>query len=296
MNIEWKKIELSDKDLIKKYYACEHPRMCDFTFANNYLWAPFYNIRYAVLDGFLLFRTDEEHFSVSFPMGEGDTKKTIDHLMEYFHENGKKTKMHLVSEEQFQKLEQWYPEKFQVEYNRDRADYIYETEAMITLAGKKLHGKRNHINKFKENNPEWRYESLDDTNMEACLKMAERWKTMNGCDENDEKHQEMCVTIRALQYYKELELEGGMIWANDEVVAFTIGEPCNADTFVVHIEKAFAEIQGAYPIINQQFLEHIAQNYRYVNREEDTGSEGLRKAKLSYNPVFLMEKGVVMER
>ena len=95
---------------------------------------------------------------------------------------------------------------------------------------------------------------------------------------------------------EELELIGGILRVEGEVVAFTIGEPISDDTFVVHIEKAYAEIQGAYPMINQQFVEHECLKYKYVNREEDTGAEGLRKAKLSYQPVFLVEKGNVKEK
>ena len=115
-------------------------------------------------------------------------------------------------------------------------------------------------------------------------------------EENEEKRDEMCVALNALRLLEELGLSGGLLRVEGEVVAFTIGEPLNQDTFVVHIEKAFAEIQGAYPMINQQFVEHEAQNYLYVNREEDTGSEGLRKAKLSYRPAFLVQKGLVREK
>ena len=93
-----------------------------------------------------------------------------------------------------------------------------------------------------------------------------------------------------------MELVGGILKVDGEIIAFTLGEPVCSDTFVVHIEKAFAEIQGAYPMINQQFVEHECQEYTYVNREEDTGAEGLRKAKLSYRPVFMVEKGRVTER
>ena len=80
------------------------------------------------------------------------------------------------------------------------------------------------------------------------------------------------------------------------MIAFTIGEEICKDTFVVHIEKAFADVQGAYPMINQQFVQHECMNYQYINREDDTGSEGLRKAKLSYRPAFLVEKGLVKEK
>ena len=104
------------------------------------------------------------------------------------------------------------------------------------------------------------------------------------------------MTLNALRLFEELELVGGVLKIDGEIVAFAIGEPLSKDTFVVHIEKAFASIQGAYPMINQQFVEHECMKYKYVNREEDTGSEGLRKAKLSYRPAYLIEKGIVKEK
>ena len=126
--------------------------------------------------------------------------------------------------------------------------------------------------------------------------MALKWCEQNGCRKDDEKNSEICVTMNSLRLLEELELIGGILRVEGEVVAFTIGEPISDDTFVVHIEKAYAEIQGAYPMINQQFVEHECLKYKYVNREEDTGAEGLRKAKLSYQPVFLVEKGNVKEK
>ena len=137
---------------------------------------------------------------------------------------------------------------------------------------------------------------MTEDNLEECFQMALKWRNENGCDEDHDKNAEMCVTLNSLRLFKELELTGGILRVNGEIVAFTMGEPINDDTFVVHIEKAFADIQGAYPMINQQFVEHECAAYKYINREEDTGAEGLRKAKLSYRPVFLVEKGIVKER
>lgn len=296
MDIKWKKLGMEDETIIRHYYNMVAVRNCEFTFANNFLWAPFYEIRYAVVEDMLVFLSDEAHMSVSCPLGKGDLKKTVDVLMEYFKEQGVPFKMHLVSPSQFEKLEELYPGRFQVEYDRDSADYVYESEKLITLAGKKLHGKRNHINRFKENYPDWSYEKITDENVEECMAMAQEWKEQNGCLEKDEKHNEFCVTMNALKNMKQLELQGGLIRAGGRVVAFSIGEPCGEDMFVVHIEKAFADIQGAYPMINQQFVKNEAADYKYINREEDTGEEGLRKAKLSYYPAFLMEKGLVTER
>ena len=176
------------------------------------------------------------------------------------------------------------------------ADYVYETEKLATLAGKKLHGKRNHINKFMKLYPDWSYESIDDGNVEECFQMALKWRNLNGCDDDTEKNAEMCVTLNSLRLYKELGLRGGILRVNGEIAAFSLGEPVCSDTFVVHIEKAFADIEGAYPMINQQFVQHECMDYTYVNREDDAGSEGLRKAKLSYRPAFMVDKGIVTER
>ncbi len=293
MEFNWKSIELSDKEIIQSYYRQEKSRNCEFTFANNYLWAPHYEIRYAIIDGMLVFLSDEATFSVSFPLGQGNAKETIELLLSYFEEKGRTFKMHLVSPEQFARLEKWFPGKFQIAYNRDAADYVYESEKLITLSGKKLHGKRNHINKFKELYPDWTYEPITKENTAECIEMAQNWRVQNGCDENEEKSAEFCVTLNALKMREELGLRGGLLRADGRVVAFTLGEPGGEDIFVVHIEKAYPDVQGAYPMINQQFVEHECAAYRYINREEDTGAEGLRKAKLSYYPVMMLEKGMV---
>lgn len=298
MDLEWKTIGLEDKPILEKYYAYEQSKCCEFSFCNNYLWAPFYEMRYTIIEDMLVFLSQTKELSVGMPLAKDEASKknmgkVISILEEYFASVQAPFQMHLVTEEKFAELEEQFPGRYWIEYNRDRADYIYEVEKMISLSGKKLHGKRNHINKFKENNPDWRYEPLSRENVPACIEMAEEWKERNLCEERGEKHLEFCVTLRALDEYEQLGLKGGVLWIEDRVVAFTLGEELNKEMFVVHIEKAMADIQGAYPMINQQFLTHEASPYRFVNREEDTGEEGLRKAKLSYYPVFLQEKGVV---
>ena len=204
--------------------------------------------------------------------------------------------MHNVTPEQFALLEEIYPGRFQIEYRRDYADYVYEAEKLAKLSGKKYHGKKNHTNKFKKLYPNWQYERLNDSNVEECFQMALKWRNKNGCEEDTEKNSEMCVTLNSLRLYKELDLCGGVLRAEGNVVAFSIGEPVSDDTFVVHIEKAFADVPGAYPMINQQFVEHEVQGFSYVNREEDMGETGLRSAKESYHPIFMVEKGIVTEK
>lgn len=292
MDIQWKNITLDDKDIITKYYKKEQSRSCENTFANNFLWAPHYGTKYAIVENTLVFISGDGKF-VTFPAGKTNVKEAIDALQIYFEEQKKPFSMYMITKEKFDILQNLYPGKFQIEYDRNAADYIYESEKLSTLSGKKLHSKRNHINRFKENNPSWSYEPITAETIEACTQMARKWCKENGCTDDKEKKAEMCVTLNALKYFEVLGLKGGMIKTEAGIVAFTIGEECSNDTFVVHIEKAFAGVQGAYPMINQQFIEHEGMNYKYINREEDTGAEGLRKAKLSYYPIIMEEKGVV---
>lgn len=292
----FKRPELEDKEIISSYFEKAQSRSCERTFVNVYLWPRHYKVQYAIIEDTLVFRDSGKNLSFTYPAGEPENvKKALEFLMEYCKEKDVPFILYNVTPHMFAQLDKWYPKKFFIEYNRDLADYVYETEKLASLAGKKLHGKRNHINKFKALYPDWSYEPLNDDNVEDCFQMALKWRNKNGCEDDPEKNAEMCVTLNSLRLYKELGLKGGVLKADGKIVAFTVGEPVSDDTFVVHIEKAFAEVDGAYPMINQQFVQHECMEYEYVNREEDTGAEGLRKAKLSYRPAFLEEKGIVKE-
>ena len=297
MEYEFKRPELEDKELINYYFAKAPGRSCERTFVNVYLWSRHYKVKFAVIEDALVFRDEGDGFAFSYPAGKDEAvKKALEALMEYCRERKCPFRLYNVTEEHFAQLCGWFPDRFQIRYDRDAADYVYETEKLANLAGKKLHGKRNHINKFKALYPDWSYESLNDDNVEECFQMALKWRNQNGCDDDAEKNAEMCVTLNSLRLYKELGLRGGVLKIGEKIAAFSVGEPLCSDTFVVHIEKAFPDIEGAYPMINQQFVLHECMDYTYVNREEDTGAEGLRKAKLSYRPVFMVEKGIVTEK
>ena len=295
--ITFKRPELEDRELINSYIHRQHTRSCDYTFANIYLWSRHYKVDYAVVHEMVVFRNTIQGESFAFPLGdEEQLPGTVRTLMEYCEEIEIPFHMHIVTPHQFELLEKYFPGMFTIEYDRDVADYVYEAQKLANLSGKKYHGKKNHTNKFKKLYPDWRYEPITDNNVEECFQMALDWRRQNGCEEDVEKNAEMCVTLNSLRLMKELELRGGLLRAEGKVVAFSIGEPLNEDTFVVHIEKAYADVPGAYPMINQQFVLHEVQGFVYVNREEDTGAEGLRQAKESYHPAFMVEKGFVRRR
>lgn len=292
--ITFKRPELEDRKIIDEKFRMYCSKSCERTFVNVYLWARYYGVEYAIIENCVVFKSEKWGIEFTYPAGEkADVKKAIKVLVKYSKSKGQDLSLYNVTQEMFENIQEMFPEEYKIEYHRDFADYIYEREKLTTLSGKKLHGKRNHINKFKSLYTDWKYEAITRDNVEECFTMSLEWRKENQCEDDQDKVNEMAVTMNALRLHEELDLVGGLLRVNGKVVAFTLGEPICEDTFVVHIEKAFTDIQGAYPMINQLFVMNECQKYTYINREEDTGSEGLRKAKLSYRPVFLVEKGVV---
>ena len=296
--IPFKDIELKDKDLITSFTLNSPRRNCDLSFSNLCSWRFLYNTKFAIMDGFLLlkFWADGE-LVYMMPIGNGDLNKVLDALIEDANQEGEPFCLLGICAGMCSELETFMPGRFHFTADRDYADYVYLRSDLATLSGKKFQAKRNHINKFKSLfEDRWSYESMTKDNLEECFQMALKWRTENDCEDDDEKRGERCVALNSLRLFEELHLTGGVLRIDGKVVAFTIGEPICEDTYVVHIEKAYADVQGAYTMINQQFVEHECMNYKYVNREDDTGAEGLRKAKLSYRPAFMVEKGDVTEK
>jgi hypothetical protein len=176
-----------------------------------------------------------------------------------------------------------------IEATRDQYDYVYPTAQLISLEGRKLHGKRNHIRRFQRAHSH-EYDALQDRYIDACLGLAEVWCDLRHCEEDLSLMDEWDAVREALGHWRELELEGGVLLVDGQVEAFSLGEKLNRETAVVHIEKANPDLSGAYAMINQQFCEHAWSGLRFVNREQDLGIPGLRRAKLSYQPDHLVPK------
>ena len=296
MTIGFKKPVIEDKALVTGYIKQKKTRSCEDTFGNLLLWARFYNVHIAEVEGMLVSAMMRKQLSFHYPYGVGDTKKCIEELMAYAKEQGQEFQMHCVTPEEFEELENLFPREFEIEYHRDIADYVYEAEKLRTLSGKKYHSKKNHVNNFKKMYENWEYISMGSNHVEEAFQLLLKWKNLNRCMENHDKNAESCVASNFLRLFDELEVCGGLLRVDGQAAAFCIGERVGDDTMVVHIEKALTEYEGAYTMINQQFVEHECQNMTYINREDDAGDEGLRKAKLSYKPVFMVEKGTVKRK
>ncbi|MDO5403453.1 MAG: GNAT family N-acetyltransferase [Eubacteriales bacterium] len=288
--MDFKKLSLSDREWLSKAFKEDDGNACEFTFANNFMWRNVYDVMAAKSHGcgVLMYNSDGGK-AFSFPIGNGDKRAVISELLTMCEENNMVLRMSPLLDRDRQLLNEWFPGMFAVKEERNNWDYVYTTEKLTKLSGKKLQAKRNHIARFKDID-DWSYERITPDNKEECRKMSFEWMNSNEGRWNDGMEAELNVLHEALDNFTELGLVGGLIRREGRIVAFCIGEPLNSDTFVVHFEKAMADIQGAYPIINQQFAEHECQQFTYINREEDTGAPGLRKAKMSYRPDMFVKK------
>lgn len=293
--IEYHEITLSDKEWMDKAFWEEQKKSCEFCFANNFLWKKIYPIEVAERHGCLIMRyVQKGQIRYAYPCGAGDKHRALEEIRDEAHSMGHKLIITGIDDGDWKELLQWYPEEFQYQCDRDYFDYIYLRDNLVKLAGKKYHGKRNHIARFKDN--PWSYERIQKDNRDECVTMLQQWKQKQAHRWDEDMEAEYRVVSDALRWYHELGLIGGLVRQEERVVAFCLGEPLTEDTFVVHFEKAFPDVQGAYPIINQQFAERECNGYLYINREEDDGEEGLRRAKLSYHPAMLQEKCMATEK
>lgn len=271
---------------------------CFCTFATFFLWKDLYATEVARLNGAFLTRgKDEEgHFYYMYPLGrEYDIRECIAALRADAAALGTRLLIYCAEKWQCDELRAAFPNEFVYEETRSEFDYLYRSDNLIHLSGKKFHAKRNHVSKFMRMYPDWAYENISPENLSECIDFAAHWLEKSIAGEDDEEQvRELCMEnsaiAMALKNYKTLGLVGGLLRVGGSVIAVTLGEPINHRVFVTHFEKADTDVDGAYAAINNQFALHRLASYEYINREEDMGLEGLRRAKLSYHPDILLEK------
>ena len=284
MKIPFKPIKIEDKELITSFIYPHNYRNCDYSFANICSWRFLYETEFAVVDDFLLIRfwiEDKSRLVYMTPAGRGDLKHALELLETDSLAHGHPLCMLGVTPDAKDMLEQALPGGFFYIPERDYFDYIYLREDLSLLKGKKYQSKRNHINNFKKRY-EYEYAPITPDLITQCLKLECTWYKAN--------------MTYALNHFDELGLLGGALLVDGKVIAFTFGAPINHDTFGVHVEKADVNYEGAYTVINQEFASRLPEKFIYVNREEDLGIPGLRQAKLSYNPVILLEKSAAIKK
>ncbi len=290
--IDFKPVALSDKELYETYLSESDKRGCEFSFANLYLWG---KQNFAHLHGQILIFSQFGRVRIyPYPVGNGDKKAAIEAILADARERGSRLRITGLSDAAMNELETLFPGRFRFQCNEGSSDYVYDINDLADLKGKKYHAKRNHLNRFAEAFPHYRVEPLVENNLSRVKQMAEDWYTTRLAEDPDgDFHFERDALQKALRDYRALEMEGLVLLDGEEVLAFTLASRLSRDTFDVHFEKARANVQGAYAAINCHLARHIREKYpevHYLDREEDMGIEGLRKAKLSYYPHHRIQK------
>jgi len=292
--LEFRDVIIEMKPQIDSYFKNSNNWGSEYTFSNLFIWRKNNHTAVAWQDGFLFARyriKDKYYFLMPVAENGGrDTAKAVESLIEYAVKLGCVPVITGLGKEGSEKLERLMPGRFEFRVKTEWSDYIYNSDDLINLKGAKYQAKRNHINRFENQNGTGSFEELNAGNIPHCLETYERW--VNEHPQLDLQAESTAVH-EALNNFEQLGLKGGLIrTGNRKVCAFTIGSEINSDIFVIHIEKGLNDCSGVYAVINRDFARHACQNYRYINREEDMGIEGLRKAKRSYYPVMLLEKYV----
>lgn len=290
--IVFEALEPAKKAEYDRYLQNAGERGCEYSFVNLYLWG---RQKAAFLHGHLTFFSQFSRKSVYlFPVGTGDKKAVLDDIMDDARQRGIPCRFTGLNQDDCALLERLFPGKFRYHFDRDSFDYVYAIDDLADLKGRKFQRKRNHLNRFRDANPDHTLEPISAENVDQVRQLVESWYALRLADNpHADYHMERAAISKALQNREALGLEGLLLRVGGEAVAMTLGSRLNKTTFDIHFEKALDVADGAYAAINNGFAQYLRQKYpdvRWLNREEDMGLEGLRKAKLSYHPDHMIDK------
>lgn len=287
-------LTLADRDAVSALVREQPRQQSELTFTNLFIWRDAYQLQLSDVGGALAifsWRADPEDSFLFPPLGESANADTVRRCLEHMAASGHAAVMPRATEQDLGRLG-IAADQFAIAPDRDNWDYVYLVQDLIELRGNRYHRKRNHLEQFTSQH-QFAYRRLTPDLVPSCRELQDRW-----CDD---KHCDLVATLRAeskavkevLDNFEALGVTGGCVEIADGIEAFALGELLNPDTVVIHIEKANAAFHGLYQAINRQFLEQEWQHIGYVNREQDLGIEGLRKAKESYYPHHMVEKFTV---
>lgn len=289
-------LTLEDIPTVKPFLTFQQSRICDYTIGGIFMWRDYFHTQFAVFQGALLFQvrylSGVTAFTIPLSPNREACLAAVEQIELYCKEKNLPLVYCTVPENVLSKFRERYPNAL-IQPSRDWSDYLYRTEDLIAFRGKKYDGQRNHIHKFKKLFPNWSFEEITQENLPKVRTFyndyAEKYeKPSDLAREESDKVKELLLNFDRYGQF------GGILIVDEKIIAMSIGERVN-DTLFVHIEKADIEYPGVYQVIVQEFLKHFAQEGdEFVNREEDVGDEGLRRSKLAYHPVVLLEKSTIL--
>ena len=290
-----KPLEIEDKSTFQAFFAGDPPQASEYTFTNLFMWRKKFNPSWTMLEDCLLITMNppgEPNYGL-FPIGRGDKRKALSVLIEMLKEFQERPKISRVERRMVENFVD--TSEFEIESDKNNFDYVYLSEDLIKLKGNRYHRKKNHLNRFKKT-VNFEFRSMDDVLIDEVLQLQEDWCEFKECADNQDLFLEDQAIYEALKNYRLLKFKGGVVLIDGKVEAFSFGEILNPETAVIHVEKANPEIPGLYTAINQMFASDSWSDVKYINREQDLGLEGLRKAKESYYPDHMIEKYVLKEK
>lgn len=297
--LEWSIPEAEDEDWINNCIAVSGTMASDASFANIYLLRNKYSTKISRYKDFIIRKYSGKgaRCGYTFPLGKGDVAKALAEIEKDAKECGERLQFAFVTEEQKEVLENAMPARFCYSSDAGDSDYIYLRSELASLSGKAFHKKKNHFSKFVRTYPDYKYYEIGACNIYDAQKVADAWYYEHLQDEDASQLAEYKAIKEALENFEELGLIGGIIYVNDSPCAMTIASKINENTVDVHFEKAVGEyaLNGGYAAINKLFSEKL-DGVTWLNREEDIGIEGLRKAKLSYRPKIMLKKYSAVEK
>jgi hypothetical protein len=289
--LNFKPLTLDDKELLDKYLKPYSFETCEYSFTNLFIWRKACDIQYAIYKDVLIIKKMDFDGSYHFMQPIGYKKENLKDIVSFLAEHKALYDLnHLFkdAEESFiNDLLDACGDMFVASEDRDNFDYIYESEKLISLSGKVLHKKKNHYNYFLKNYS-YKISEITCDLIQPCIKAAREWCHKNIC--KGYLLYELKSIEELLKNSSKLDFIGMVVYVNDKLSAFTIGEKVNESMGIIHIEKADSDIRGLYNFVNKTFIENYFTEIPFINREQDLGIEGLRKAKLSYSPVKFAKK------
>jgi uncharacterized protein len=294
MSLDFKPLDIGDKAIFNRFFMEDPPEISELTFTNLFMWQSFYHPVWTELDNIILIVMNPDGsppYGLQ-PVGKGNREKAMEILFDYLEDKTDNPKISRAGEGFVNNVDKT---RFLCTPDRNNSDYVYKTQDLINLSGRIYHRKKNHLNQFKKSY-QCEYRELDIDLVECFLEMQEEWCKMRECMEHPNLLSEDYAVRRALTFFEELDYRGGAVMVNGRMEAFSLGELLNPDTAVIHIEKANPDIPGLYTAINQMFASSAWPETGFINREQDLGIEGLRKAKESYYPHHMINKYTIMRK
>jgi hypothetical protein len=290
--LNFKKVTIESAALLRPYLSKSTNRLCDFSLGGTVMWREAFDMEYDIYDGalYMKMRLHDGRVAFTYPLGK-PLKETYKNLLEYCSSTWQKLIFAIVSADEKDEILNFFPEA-EVEYERDYSDYVYLGENLATFKGKKYSGQRNHINRFMHDNDIWNFEEISEANLPEIKAYFEKYNSEYS-KESFTAVAEINAVYDALNNLDIYAFKGEALRVNGEIVGFFLCEAVY-DTLIVHIEKCERNINGAYQMLaREEAAKYCVGNLKYVNREDDSGDEGLRKSKLSYHPAFIAEKYTV---